>query len=279
MKILAGDEEPDTGESSRPKKLGAAAGPLRVREDPRARRGDHGQQAPVGGDRREAPRCSRRPTSPRPTATAWASSRASSPRKTATPPSPTRPRCSRAWASRSASTRGRSRQLTGGFKLRVLLAQALFGKPEGLLLDEPTNNLDLDSIRWLESFLHEYEGVLITISHDRHFLNAICTHIADIDYETIIIYPGGYDDMVPPEDPGALPRRVGERREAEEDRPAQGLRRALPRRHARRARCRAARSRSRSSRSRTSSGRTSSGPSSSSSRRRRAASRRSSSRG
>ena len=86
--------------------------------------------------------------------------------------------------------------LTGGYKLRVLLAQALFGKPEGLLLDEPTNNLDLDSIRWLETFLHEYEGVLITISHDRHFLNSICTHIADIDYEAIILYPGGYDDMV-----------------------------------------------------------------------------------
>ncbi len=86
--------------------------------------------------------------------------------------------------------------LTGGYKLRVLLAQALFGKPEGLLLDEPTNHLDLDSIRWLERFLHEYEGVLITISHDRHFLNSICTHIADIDYETIITYTGGYDDMV-----------------------------------------------------------------------------------
>jgi ATPase subunit of ABC transporter with duplicated ATPase domains len=88
------------------------------------------------------------------------------------------------------------RALAGGYKLRVLLAQALFGKPQGLLLDEPTNNLDIDSIRWLEKFLHAYEGVLITISHDRHFLNAICTHIADIDYETIILYPGGYDDMV-----------------------------------------------------------------------------------
>ena len=88
------------------------------------------------------------------------------------------------------------RELAGGYKLRVLLAQALFGKPQALLLDEPTNNLDIDSIRWLEKFLHEYEGVLITISHDRHFLNAICTHIADIDYETIITYTGGYDDMV-----------------------------------------------------------------------------------
>jgi ATPase subunit of ABC transporter with duplicated ATPase domains len=88
------------------------------------------------------------------------------------------------------------RELAGGLRLRVLLAQALFGKPEVLLLDEPTNNLDLDSIRWLERFLCEYEGVLLTISHDRHFLNAICTHVADIDYNTIITYTGSYDEMV-----------------------------------------------------------------------------------
>ncbi len=86
--------------------------------------------------------------------------------------------------------------LTGGDKVRVLLAQALFGKPEALLLDEPTNALDIASIRWLEGFLLEYTGTLVVISHDRHFLNTVCTKIADIDYETIIVYPGNYDDMV-----------------------------------------------------------------------------------
>ena len=87
-------------------------------------------------------------------------------------------------------------ELQGGQKVRVLLAQALFGKPQALLLDEPTNYLDLDSIHWLQDFLNRYEGTLIVISHDRHFLNNVCTHIADIDYETIITYTGGYDDMV-----------------------------------------------------------------------------------
>src|ERR1700735_5703008 len=87
-------------------------------------------------------------------------------------------------------------ELQGGQKVRVLLAQALFGKPQALLLDEPTNYLDLDSIHWLQNFLEHFEGTLITISHDRHFLNSVCTHIADIDYETIITYTGGYDDMV-----------------------------------------------------------------------------------
>ncbi|MBI5346108.1 MAG: ABC-F family ATP-binding cassette domain-containing protein [Chlamydiae bacterium] len=81
-------------------------------------------------------------------------------------------------------------------QFRVLLCQALFGKPKALLLDEPTNNLDLESISWLETFLKNYSGSLIVISHDRHFLNAITTHIADIDYETVILYPGNYDEMV-----------------------------------------------------------------------------------
>ena len=87
-------------------------------------------------------------------------------------------------------------ELQGGQKVRVLLAQALFGNPSALLLDEPTNNLDLDSVHWLKEYLCEYHGVLIVISHDRHFLNSVCTHTADIDYQTIIMYPSGYDDMV-----------------------------------------------------------------------------------
>src|ERR1700731_2577262 len=87
-------------------------------------------------------------------------------------------------------------ELQGGQKIRVLLTQALFGNPPALLLDEPTNHLDLDSVHWLQDYLHEYEGVLIVISHDRHFLNSICTHTADIDYQTVIMYNGGYDDMV-----------------------------------------------------------------------------------
>jgi ATPase subunit of ABC transporter with duplicated ATPase domains len=87
-------------------------------------------------------------------------------------------------------------ELQGGQKVRVLLAQALFGSPTALLLDEPTNNLDLDSVHWLQKYLNEYEGVLIVISHDRHFLNSVCTHTADIDYEAVIMYVGGYDEMV-----------------------------------------------------------------------------------
>jgi ATPase subunit of ABC transporter with duplicated ATPase domains len=87
-------------------------------------------------------------------------------------------------------------ELQGGQKVRVLLAQALFGRPPALLLDEPTNHLDLDSVHWLQDYLINYDGILIVISHDRHFLNTVCTHVADIDYETVITYTGGYDDMV-----------------------------------------------------------------------------------
>jgi ATPase subunit of ABC transporter with duplicated ATPase domains len=87
-------------------------------------------------------------------------------------------------------------EIQGGQKVRVLLAQALFGTPPLLLLDEPTNHLDLDSVHWLQDYLIHYQGALIVISHDRHFLNSVSTHVADIDYETVIMYTGGYDDMV-----------------------------------------------------------------------------------
>src|SRR5258705_13104582 len=90
-------------------------------------------------------------------------------------------------------------ELQGGQKVRVLLAQALYGHPAALLLDEPTNHLDLDSIHWLEGFLGRYEGTLIVISHDRHFLNNVCTHIADLDYQTIITYTGRCDRLVVPQ--------------------------------------------------------------------------------
>ena len=88
------------------------------------------------------------------------------------------------------------REIPSDLQFRVLLCQALFGDPEALLLDEPTNHLDLQSIGWLETFLHDYTGTLIVVSHDRHFLNAVTTHIADIDYDTIITYPGNYDEML-----------------------------------------------------------------------------------
>jgi ATPase subunit of ABC transporter with duplicated ATPase domains len=88
------------------------------------------------------------------------------------------------------------KQLTGGWKVRVLLAQILYAKPDVLLLDEPTNNLDIRTIDWLEDYLNSYEGTIIVISHDRHFLNHICTHIADVDREKVTVYSGNYDFFV-----------------------------------------------------------------------------------
>ena len=84
------------------------------------------------------------------------------------------------------------RELSGNQKVRVLLAQALFGNPDILLLDEPTNNLDIETINWLEDFLADYENIVIVVSHDRHFLDTICTHVADIDFGKIQIYTGNY---------------------------------------------------------------------------------------
>lgn len=87
-------------------------------------------------------------------------------------------------------------EVAPGWKLRVLLAQALFANPDILLLDEPTNNLDINTIRWLEQVLNERNSTMIIISHDRHFLNMVCTHMADLDYGELRIYPGNYDDYM-----------------------------------------------------------------------------------
>ena len=85
------------------------------------------------------------------------------------------------------------KELTGGQKVKVLLAQALFGNPDILLLDEPTNHLDIHAIKWLEDFLMNFENTVIVVSHDRHFLNKVCTNIADIDYGKITMFVGNYD--------------------------------------------------------------------------------------
>jgi len=87
-------------------------------------------------------------------------------------------------------------EVAPGWKLRVLLAQALFADPDILLLDEPTNNLDINTIRWLEGVLNERNSTMIIISHDRHFLNSVCTHMADLDYGELRVYPGNYDDYM-----------------------------------------------------------------------------------
>jgi ATPase subunit of ABC transporter with duplicated ATPase domains len=91
---------------------------------------------------------------------------------------------------------GPMREVAPGWKLRVLLAQALFANPDILLLDEPTNNLDINTIRWLEDVINERNSTMIIISHDRHFLNQVCTHMADLDYGKITVYPGNYDDFM-----------------------------------------------------------------------------------
>ena len=91
---------------------------------------------------------------------------------------------------------GPMREVAPGWKLRVLLCQALFANPDILLLDEPTNNLDINTIRWLEDVLNERNSTMVIISHDRHFLNQVCTHMADLDYGRIQVYPGNYDDYM-----------------------------------------------------------------------------------
>jgi ATPase subunit of ABC transporter with duplicated ATPase domains len=195
MKLLTGELPPQKGTVTRPEKIGV------LRQDQFAFDAFRVIDTVIMGNARlwaalqERERSTRRPTSTDADGFASASSRASSARKTATRRRATPRSCCRARHPDELHERTMA-ELQGGQKVRVLLAQALFGQPEALLLDEPTNHLDLDSIHWLREFLVRYDGTLIVISHDRHFPQRVCTHIADIDYQTIITYTGGYDDMV-----------------------------------------------------------------------------------
>ena len=138
-------------------------------------------------------RCARHATRTTCAPRSW---RRSSPSTAATTPRRAPPAFSPMPASMPAYHNGPMREVAPGWKLRVLLAQALFSKPDVLLLDEPTNNLDINSIRWLENVLNDYDATMIIISHDRHFLNQVCTHMADLDFGQIKIYPGNYDDFM-----------------------------------------------------------------------------------
>ncbi len=118
-------------------------------------------------------------------------------------------------------------EVAPGWKLRVLLAQALFSNPDILLLDEPTNNLDIDTIRWLEQVLNERNSTMIIISHDRHFLNMVCTHMADLDYGELRVYPGQLRRIHDGRHPGARASAGGQRQEEGADRRAAILRQPL----------------------------------------------------
>jgi ATPase subunit of ABC transporter with duplicated ATPase domains len=89
------------------------------------------------------------------------------------------------------------KDLNGKDKVRVLLAQALFGNPDILLMDEPTNDIDIETLTWLENFLADYQNTVIVVSHDRHFLDTVCTHVADIDFGKITIFTGNYTFWLP----------------------------------------------------------------------------------
>ena len=110
-----------------------------------------------------------------------------------------------------------------GSRCKVLLAQALFGNPDILMLDEPTNNLDINAIDWLEDFLLDFDGTVIVVSHDRHFLNTVCTHIVDIDYGKIKMYVGNYDFWYESISAGAAPDQEPEQAQRGKDQGAASL--------------------------------------------------------
>jgi ATPase subunit of ABC transporter with duplicated ATPase domains len=159
-------------------------------------------------------------------------------------------------------------EVAPGWKLRVLLAQALFSDPDVLLLDEPTNHLDINTIRWLEGMLTARNSTMIIISHDRHFLNSVCTHMADLDYGEIRLFPGNYDDYMTAATRRAsacTPTTPRRRRRSPTCRPSSAASRPTPPRPSRPP---PGRARSTRSSSRRSSPRAGSAPSSASSRRR-----------
>ena len=131
------------------------------------------------------------------------------------------------WALRIEQHSGPMSAVAPGCKLRVLLAQALFADPDILLLDEPTNNLDINTIRWLEGMLNARNSTMVIISHDRHFLNSVCTHMADLDYGELRVYPGNYDDYMTASTQARERLLCGQRQEEGADRRTADLRQPL----------------------------------------------------
>ena len=121
------------------------------------------------------------------------------------------------------------KDLDDGEKVRVLLAQALFGNPDILLLDEPTNHLDVDSILWLEEFLLDFKNTVIVVSHDRHFLDKVCTHIADIDFQKVTLYTGNYTFWYETSQLALRQRQDSNKQEGRQDQGAEDLHPALQR--------------------------------------------------
>ena len=199
MKILGGELEQSSGEVML--QTGLRLGKLNqnqfaLRRRARARRRDAGSRRDVARHEGARPASTPMRTPATRTTCARRSSKRSSPSTAATTPRRAPPASSPTPASTPSLHNGPMREVAPGWKLRVLLAQALFSQPDVLLLDEPTNNLDINSIRWLEGVLNDYDATMVIISHDRHFLNQVCTHMADLDFGQIKIYPGNYDDFM-----------------------------------------------------------------------------------
>ena len=232
MKLLSGDLEPQKGSVSRPARLGI------LRQDQFAFDAHRVIDTVIMGNAvlwsalEERDRLYAKPTCPTRTACASASSKASSARRTATRPRATRPSCSPAWTSPTRCTSGRWPSCRAARRCACCWRRRCSASPRRCCsTSRPTTSTSTPSTGCASSS-SATTGTLIVISHDRHFLNAVCTHIADIDYETIITYTGGYDDMVVAKTQIRVRLEVAERAAREEDRAAERLHRPLLRRHA-----------------------------------------------